>query len=33
MDDGTQQVLTLDAANGVNVGDKVKIVDGTLVRN
>lgn len=33
MDDGTQQVLTLDAATGVNVGDKVKIVDGTLVRN
>jgi outer membrane lipoprotein SlyB len=33
MDDGTQQQLTLDAANGVNVGDKVKIVDGMLVRN
>jgi hypothetical protein len=33
MDDGTQQVLTLDAASGVNVGDKVKIVDGMLVRN
>jgi outer membrane lipoprotein SlyB len=33
MDDGTHQQLTLDAANGVNVGDKVKIVDGTLVRN
>lgn len=33
MDDGTSQTLTLDAANGVNVGDKVKIVDGTLVRN
>lgn len=33
MDDGTQQSLTLNAANNVNVGDKVKIVDGTLVRN
>jgi outer membrane lipoprotein SlyB len=33
MDDGTQQTLVLDAATGVNVGDKVKIVDGTLVRN
>ncbi len=33
MDDGTRQVLTLDAAQGVAVGDKVKIVDGTLVRN
>ena len=33
MNDGTSQQLTLDAANGVNVGDKVKIVDGTLVRN
>ncbi|MCR4347904.1 MAG: glycine zipper 2TM domain-containing protein [Sulfuricaulis sp.] len=33
MDDGTRQQLTLNAANGVNVGDKVKIVDGTLVRN
>ena len=33
MDDGTQQTLTLDAANGVNVGDKVKIENGTLVRN
>jgi len=33
MDDGTSQQLTLDAANGVAVGDKVKIVDGTLVRN
>jgi len=33
MDDGTRQVLTLDAAVGVGVGDKVKIVDGTLVRN
>ena len=33
MDDGTRQVLTLDAANSVNVGDKVKIVDGMLVRN
>lgn len=33
MEDGTSQQLTLDAANGVNVGDKVKIVDGTLVRN
>ena len=33
MDDGTQQVLTLNAANNVAVGDKVKIVDGTLVRN
>lgn len=33
MDDGTSQVLTLDAANNVAVGDKVKIVDGTLVRN
>lgn len=33
MDDGTRQVLTLDAANGVAAGDKVKIVDGTLVRN
>ena len=32
MDDGTTHVLTLDAANGVAVGDKVKIVDGTLVR-
>jgi outer membrane lipoprotein SlyB len=33
MDDGTHQQLTLDAANGVAVGDKVKIVDGALVRN
>lgn len=33
MDDGTSQTLTLDAATGVNVGDKVKIVDGMLVRN
>ena len=33
MDDGTSQQLTLDAANGVAVGDKVKIVDGALVRN
>ena len=33
MNDGTRQQLTLDAANGVNVGDKVKIVNGTLVRN
>lgn len=33
MDDGTRQVLTLDAATGVAVGDKVKIVNGTLVRN
>ena len=33
MDDGTTQVLTLDAANNVAVGDKVKIVNGTLVRN
>ena len=33
MDDGTRQVLTLDAAIGVAAGDKVKIVDGTLVRN
>ncbi len=33
MDDGTRQVLTLNAANNVAVGDKVKIVDGTLVRN
>ncbi len=33
MDDGAQQSLTLNAANNVNVGDKVKIVDGTLVRN
>jgi outer membrane lipoprotein SlyB len=33
MDDGTQQTLVLDAATGVNVGDKVKIVDGMLVRN
>lgn len=33
MDDGTSQVLTLDAANNVAVGDKVKIVDGALVRN
>ena len=33
MDDGTRQVLTLDAATGVAVGDKVKIVDGTLVSN
>ena len=33
MDDGTRQQLTLDAANGVAVGDKVKIVDGALVRN
>ena len=33
MDDGTSQQLTLDAANGVAVGDKVRIVDGTLVRN
>ena len=33
MDDGTRQVLTLDAATGVAAGDKVKIVDGALVRN
>jgi outer membrane lipoprotein SlyB len=33
MDDGTRQQLTLDAANGVAAGDKVKIVDGALVRN
>ena len=33
MDDGTRQQLTLDAANGVAVGDKVKLVDGALVRN
>ena len=33
MDDGTRQELTLDAASGVNVGDKVKLVGGTLVRN
>ena len=33
MDDGTRQVLTLNAATGVAVGDKVKIVNGTLVRN
>lgn len=33
MDDGTHQTLTLDAASGVAVGDKVKIVNGTLVRN
>lgn len=33
MDDGTRQTLTLDAANGVAAGDKVKIVDGALVRN
>jgi outer membrane lipoprotein SlyB len=33
MDDGTRQVLTLDAAVGVAAGDKVKIVDGALVRN
>ncbi len=33
MDDGTNHQLTLDAANGVNVGDRVKIVDGTLVHN
>lgn len=33
MDDGTSQVFTLDAANGVAMGDKVKVVDGTLVRN
>jgi outer membrane lipoprotein SlyB len=33
MDDGTRQVFTLDAANSVAAGDKVKIVDGTLVRN
>lgn len=33
MDDGTSQQLTLDAANGVAVGDKVKIIDGALVRN
>ena len=33
MDDGTRQQLTLDAANNVKVGDKVKIVDGALVRN
>jgi outer membrane lipoprotein SlyB len=33
MDDGTRQQLTLDAANGVAVGDKVKIIDGALVRN
>ncbi|MHB8534889.1 MAG: glycine zipper 2TM domain-containing protein [Sulfuricaulis sp.] len=33
MDDGTHQQVTLDAANGVNVGDKVKLVDGALVRN
>jgi hypothetical protein len=33
MDDGTRQDLTLDAAAGVGVGDKVKIVNGALVRN
>lgn len=33
MEDGTRQVLTLDAAVGVAVGDKVKIVNGALVRN
>ena len=33
MEDGTRQVFTLDAANGVAAGDKVKIVNGTLVRN
>jgi outer membrane lipoprotein SlyB len=33
MENGTRQQLTLDAANGVAVGDKVKIVDGALVRN
>ena len=33
MDDGTRQQLTLDAANGVATGDKVKIIDGALVRN
>lgn len=33
MDDGTSQTLTLDAANNVAVGDKVKLVDGALVRN
>lgn len=33
MDDGTTQVLTLNAANNVAVGDKVKIVNGTLVRD
>ncbi|MBI5783510.1 MAG: glycine zipper 2TM domain-containing protein [Gammaproteobacteria bacterium] len=33
MDDGTRQQLTLNAANDVAVGDKVKIVDGALVRN
>lgn len=33
MDDGTQQTLVLDAATGVNVGDKIKIENGTLVRN
>src|SRR3990167_4677325 len=31
MDDGTSQVLTLDAANNVAVGDKVKIVDGAQI--
>jgi len=33
MDDGTNRELILDAANGVNVGDKVKIVEGQLLRN
>ena len=33
MDGGNRQQMTLDAANGVNVGDKVKIVDGMLMRN
>lgn len=33
MDDGASQTLTLDAANNVAVGDKVKLVDGALVRN
>lgn len=33
MDDGTHQTVTLDAANNVAVGDKVKLVNGALVRN
>lgn len=33
MDDGTRQALTLDATNGVAAGDKIKIIDGRLVRN
>lgn len=33
MDDGNRQQITLDAANGVNVGDKVKLIDGVLMRN